>query len=138
SQQATNDDRREGCEPMRQVRQRSLVSGNKHTFRQHKQQKLQYKIKLKENGARSADFGIVSARSYLVCQSKEYKRNQRQGDEFVRVAVKYDLIRSVVEIGRCCGVVERVMMQHVRIYGNGQQCRGCKQENAVPRKPFGC
>src|SRR5258706_2791076 len=46
SQQTTNDDRRKSRKPMREISKGSLESRNEHTFRNHDQQSLQYKLKL--------------------------------------------------------------------------------------------
>jgi len=56
---------------MRKISKRSFVSRNEHTLRNHEQQSLQYKVKLKEQGASAPDFRIVSPALYLASQNKE-------------------------------------------------------------------
>src|SRR5712671_1139979 len=127
SQQAANNHRRKSRKPMRKISKRSLVSRNEHTFRNHEQQSLQYKIKLKEQDASAPDFRIISPALYLACQSKENKRNQYKSDKFIRAAVEDNLIRTIVNIRRLRGAIHHVVAPHEKTSREGQQSGRRKQ-----------
>src|SRR5712671_3031865 len=120
SQQAANNHRRKSRKPMRKVSKRSLVSRNEHTFRNHEQQSLQYKIKLKEQDASAPDFRIISPALYLACQSKENKRNQYKSDKFIRAAVEDNLIGPIVNVRRLRGARHHVVAPHEKTSREGQ------------------
>src|SRR5712671_6285413 len=127
SQQAANNHRRKSRKPVREISKRSLVSRNEHTLRNHEQQSLQYKVKLKKQDASAPDFRIVSPAFYLASQNKENKRNQYKSYRFIRPAVENDLIRTIVNVRRLCGARHHVAALHEKISREGQQSGRRKQ-----------
>src|SRR5712671_991114 len=120
SQQAANDHCRKSRKPVREISKRSLVSRNEHTLRNHEQQRLQYKVKLKKQDASAPDFRIVSPALYLASQSKENKRNQYKSDKFIRAAVEDNLIGPIVNIRRLRGARHHVVAPHEKTSREGQ------------------
>src|SRR5712672_1543232 len=127
SQEAANNHRRKSRKPVREISKRSLVSRNEHTLRNHEQQSLQYKVKLKKQDASAPDFRILSPALYLASQSKENKRNQYKSDKFIGATVEDNLIGPIVNIGRLCGARHHVMALHEKTSREGQQNGRYKQ-----------